>query len=716
MRCLLVVPISLALACASAPSHLNPAVAVHPVVAAPASSEPVLAVEDPYLWLEDVSADRALDWVKAQNQRTFGVLANDEQAALKQRLLAIYDSQEKIPYAAKRGKFLYNFWQDDQHVRGLWRRCTLEEYRKKQPRWEVMLDLDALAKQENENWVWKGVAWLQPSYTRGLVQLSRGGGDATVVREFDVVQRAFVTDGFNLPEAKSSVDWKDENTLFVATDFGPGTLTNSGYPRLVKAWTRGRPLAEAPTLFEGHDGDVDVQAGRDWHQGRKVDWVQRNLSLFASELFVLETDQPHKLEKPDDVEVALFQDFALFRPRSDWTLDGKTWPAGSLLAAPLAQYRSGQRQLEMIYTPAANRSLSSYSGTKNALLLNVLEDVRSRVFVARHEHGRWQHSELEAPALGNFSASAFDDAEDDRYWFTASDFLSPAKLELGDLARGGRAKVRSNPEFFHADGLEVKQFFATSRDGTRVPYFQVSRRELKLDGDNPVLLYGYGGFEVSLTPYYNVNAGAAWLERGGVYVQANIRGGGEYGPPWHNAALKSQRQRSYEDFIAVAEDLIARQVTQPKRLSIQGASNGGLLMGVMLTQRPELWGAIVCSVPLLDMKRYHKLLAGASWMSEYGDPDVPEDWAVIERYSPYQKVRKDVPYPPVLFTTSMRDDRVHPGHARKMVARMLEQGHDVLYYENIEGGHAGAANNEQRAFISALEFEFLAQKLKLGAD
>jgi prolyl oligopeptidase len=712
MRPLIYAVPALVVACATA-STVSPGVHSMPEPAQPAAlGVAVPIVEDPYLWLEEVSDDASLRWVTAQNDRTFGVLANDEQRALKQRLLAIYDSQDKIPYAFKRGAHLYNFWQDREHVRGLWRRTSLEQYKQKDPRWEVMLDLDALAEAEDENWVWKGVTWLQPSYARALVMLSRGGGDAIVVREFDVGRREFAKDGFVLPEAKSSVYWKDEDTLYVATDFGPGSLTSSGYPRLAKQWRRGQPLTAATTVYEGSTSDVDVMAARDWHQGRNVDLVQRSFSLFDRDVYILGGEAPEKLDKPADVEASLFQDFVLFRTRTPWEVGGATWPPGALLAARLAEYRAGKRELQPIFVPTSRSSLSSHEGTKNLLLLNVLEDVRSKVFAARFERGAWKLSELAgAAAIGNFSAAAYDDAEDDRYWFMASDFLSPARLELGDAHKGGRAQIRSMPEFFRADGLEVKQFFATSRDGTRVPYFQVSKRELALNGDNPTLLYGYGGFEIALTPGYNPAAGAAWLEKGGVYVQANIRGGGEYGPAWHHAALKGARQRSYDDFIAIAEDLIARKVTQPRRLGIQGGSNGGLLMGVMLTQRPELFGAIVCSVPLLDMKRYHKLLAGASWMSEYGDPDKPDEWAVLERYSPYQNVEPGAHYPPVLFTTSMRDDRVHPAHARKMVARMLEQGHDVLYYENIEGGHAGAANNEQRAYVGALEFEFFYQKL-----
>ena len=669
------------------------------------------AEEDPHLWLEDVTGERALTWATEQNKRSLGLLESEEQRKLQARLLSIYDSQAKIPYAFKRGAYLYNFWQDDKNVRGLWRRTSLAEYKKPSPRWELMLDIDALAQSEKENWVFAGITWLQPGYERALIELSRGGGDATVLREFDIKTKAFVSDGFNLPEAKSQVAWRDLNSVYVGTDFGPGSLTDAGYPRIVKLWTRGTPLSQAKTLFEGKAEDVSVGAARDWHQGMHTDLLQRTVTFFESEVYLIDGEQLCPIDKPKDVDVSFFREHVLFRPRTAWSVNGTTWPAGSLLATKLSGYQSGRRELQSVFAPAPNRSLDGYSGTKNALLLNVLEDVHTRVFVARFEQGKWTQTELPDVGLGTVDTSPYDDAEGDAFWFRSADFLAPNKLALGDLKQNGRETIRTAPEFFNAEGLHVTQHFATSKDGTRVPYYQVSKQDLVLNGDNPTLLTAYGGFEVSLTPHYDVNAGASWLERGGVFVQANIRGGGEYGPAWHEAALKRNRQRAYDDFIAVAEDLIARKVTQPKRLGIQGGSNGGLLMGVMLTQRPELWGAIVCSVPLLDMKRYHKLLAGASWMGEYGDPDDPADWAALAKFSPYQNVKQGVHYPRVLFTTSTRDDRVHPGHARKMVARMLEQGHDVLYYENIEGGHAGAANNVQRARIVSLEYAYLTQQL-----
>jgi prolyl oligopeptidase len=682
-----------------------------PDAATPADDDDA-AVDDPYLWLEDISGEKSLTWVKERNTQSKSALETDRQRALQKRLLSIYDSQDRLPSVSKRGAYLYNFWQDEQHARGVLRRTSLDEYKKPQPAWEVVLDIDALATAENENWVWSGASWLEPSYERALISLSRGGGDAAVVRELNVATKTFVADGFNLPEAKSDVSWKDADTIFVGTDFGPGSQTSSGYSRITKEWKRGTPLSAAKTLFEAQPDDVVVSAYRDWHQGRAVDVIERWVTFFENEVYILDGEQVTKLDKPNDVEVSFFADFVLFRTLSAWQQNGQAWPSGALLAAPLAAYRAGQTQLQAVYTPAPNRSLSSFSGTKNALLLNVLEDVHSRLFAARFQNNAWAQTELPVSGLETIEATAYDADEGDQYWQSTEGFIEPLTLALGDLNGAAPEVIRRAPTFFDASGLEVTQHFATSADGTPVPYFQVAKANLPLTGDHPVYLTGYGGFEVSLTPGYIASAGAAWLERGGVFVQANIRGGGEYGPAWHDAALKQNRQRAYDDFIAIGTDLIARKVTRPERLGIEGGSNGGLLMGVMLTQRPDLWGAVVCAAPLLDMKRYHLLLAGASWMGEYGDPDVPEEWAAIAEYSPYQNVRPGVEYPPVLFTTSTLDDRVHPGHARKMAARMLEQGHDILFYENTEGGHAGAANNEQSAYMNAIEYEFLYQRLK----
>ena len=673
------------------------------------------AAEDPNLWLEDVTGERALTWVREQN----AVSTKELESApafepIRKRLLSILDSKEKIPYVAKHGAYYYNFWRDQQNVRGLWRRTTLDEYKKAQPSWEAVLDIDKLATDEKENWVFKGYDVLYPTYDRCLISLSRGGADAVVVREFDLNSKQFVKDGFYLPEAKSETAWRNRDTLYVGTDFGKDSLTTSGYPRVVKEWKRGTPLEQAKTLFEGKPEDVSVGASVDHDHGRTYEFIRRGVTFFSSEEYIRKGNDWVRIDKPADATTGTFEDQLLLRLRSDWTVDQKTYAAGALLAIDFDGYLKGQRNFEVVFNPTERTSLAGSSETKNFLIINELDNVRNRLFVLQHRDGHWIRTTLETPTFGSVGINGVDPDESDDYFMTVTDFLTPSTLSLGTLNKAKPEKLKSLPAFFDTKGLEITQHEAASKDGTKIPYFQVSRRGLVLDGKNPTLLYGYGGFEISMLPVYNASVGSAWLERGGTYVLANIRGGGEFGPKWHEAARKANRQRAYEDFIAVAEDLTARKVTSPERLGIQGGSNGGLLMGVMLTERPDLFKAIVCQVPLLDMRRFNKLLAGASWMDEYGNPDKPEEWAYISKYSPYQNMLPSKQYPRVLFTTSTRDDRVHPGHARKMVARMKEQGHNVLYYENIEGGHGGAANNKQAAYMSALAYTFLIHELMNG--
>mgnify|MGYP001451739356 CR=1 FL=1 len=668
--------------------------------------------EDSFLWLEDVTGEKQLDWVRQQNAVTTKELeANPQFDSIRQRLLSILNSRERIPGVIKRGSWYYNFWMDEKNPRGLWRRTTLEEYRSPDPKWGIVLDIDKLAKEEGENWIWKGAEFLEPSFDRAMIVVSRGGADAAVRREFDLIRKEFVADGFVLPEAKSDVAWRNRDTLYVGTDFGPGSLTSSGYPRIVKEWKRGTPLSEAKLVFEGKSTDMAVGAYVVHDHGRVYEFIVRHPTFFTDETFIRRGDGFVRIDKPDDVEISTFDRFLLLRPRQDWKIGNEIYPAGSLLAADFESYLKGERKLDRLFTPESRTSLASFSATKNYIILNVLDLVKSRPVLLRFENGQWTRTRLDVPDFGTVNVSGEDAEESDAYWMWMADYLTPSTLYRGIAGTEKREKLKSLPAFFESDGLVIHQFTVASKDGTMVPYFQVSRRGISLNGKNPTLLYGYGGFEISLRPDYNAGVGASWLEKGGVYVVANIRGGGEFGPRWHNAARKENRQRAYDDFIAVAEDLIRRKVTSPKHLGIQGGSNGGLLVGVMLTQRPDLFGAVVCQVPLLDMRRYNQLLAGASWMDEYGDPDKPEEWAYIRRFSPYQNVRPGAKYPRVLFTTSTRDDRVHPGHARKMVAKMKSQGHDVLYYENIEGGHGGAANNEQRAYMASLAYTFLWQEL-----
>ena len=678
-------------------------------------NKPDPAREDPHLWLEDVTGEKALAWVKARNAESTRELAEAPGfAELKADLLRILDSKERIPSISKKGPYYYNFWRDAGNPRGLWRRTTLDEYRKTDPKWDVVLDLDAAGKAETENWVWEGAQVLrQGGYRRALVFLSRGGADAVVVREFDLEARAFVKGGFELPESKTEISWIDENHVYVGTDFGPGSMTTSGYPRIAKRWTRGTPLSAAETVFEGSATDVSASAFHDDTPGFERHFATRSPTFYTSELFLLTPDgKREKVDVPGDAMASAHREWLLVELRSPWTVGGTTHAAGSLLAARFDDFMRGGRSLAVLFEPTATRSLAGAAWTRHHLILNVLDDVKNRLTVLTPGKSGWDRAPLAgAPGFAGVSASGVDPDESDEYFLTVSGFLTPSTLSCGTVGKAPQ-KLKELPAFFDATGFEVSQHFVKSKDGTRIPYFQVSRRGLEMNGSNPTLLYGYGGFEIAETPKYGGGVGRAWLTQGGVYVVANIRGGGEYGPRWHQAALKDKRHRAYEAFAAVAQDLIARRVTSPRHLGAKGGSNGGLLTGNMLTLYPHLFGAIVCQAPLLDMRRYSRLLAGASWMAEYGDPDKPEEWAFIKTFSPYHNVKPGAGYPPILLTTSTRDDRVHPGHARKMMARLKELGLPALYYENIEGGHSGAADNAQTAHMNALAYTFLWQKLR----
>lgn len=671
--------------------------------------------DDPHLWLEEVAGERPLAWVRERNEECRQALAAGEGfATLEQRILSILDSKERIPAVTKIGAHYYNFWRDAANPKGLWRRTTLEQYRTTEPDWETVIDVDALAAAEGENWVWHGATVLEPEDRLCLVSLSRGGADADVVREFDLEAKAFVEGGFALPEAKSRVAWRDQASLFVATDTGPGSLTASGYPRMVREWARGTPLEAAPLVYEGRPDDVSVSAFRDPTPGFERDFVQRQITFWTNELFLRRGEKLVRIDKPDDANAAVHREWLLIELRSPWTVGATTHPAGALLAANFAAFLEGDRTFHRLFEPAERTSLVAWAGTRHHLLLTTLDNVRSRVAVLTFADGTWRHEPLAGvPEFGTASATPVDELASDDYWLVTSSPVQPSTLALGSAATPAAApeSLKHTPAFFDASNVTVAQFEAVSKDGTRIPYFQIGRVRSATSGPTPTLLYGYGGFEIPLVPGYNPVVGAAWLERGHAYVIANIRGGGEFGPRWHQAALKENRPRAYEDFAAVAEDLVTRGVTSPTRLGIMGGSNGGLLVGNMYARRPDLFGAVVCQVPLLDMRRYTKLLAGASWVGEFGDPDKPEEWTFIRRFSPYHNVVRNQAYPSLLLTTSTRDDRVHPGHARKMAARLIELGKPVLSYENIEGGHGGAADNRQKAFMDALAWTFLTREL-----
>ena len=675
--------------------------------------------DDPFLWLEDIHGDRALDWVKQQNAATAKQFVdNAEFARTRDSILEVLDSEARIPYVNRMGNHLYNFWRDKAHPRGVWRRTTLAEYRKAEPAWEVLLDVDALNKAENKRWVFKDVECLKPAYERCLVSLSPDGGDATVVREFSIPHKAFVKGGFELPVAKSQVGWIDENTLYVGTDFGPGSMTESSYPRIVKAWKRGTPLSAAAIVYEGKPSDLAVNAYHDRTPGYERDFVSIARDFYHSDLYQRIEGKLAHVEVPADAEADAHREWLLVRTRSPWTIDGTTYPAGALLVTQLDSFMAGKRHFTVLFEPDAHTSLDSYAWTRNHLILNLMDDVKSRLEVLTPPQmatpgGDWKRAAMAgAPATSTINVVDTDPDHSDEYWLDVTGFLAPSSLQRGVLGSAAAETIKQAPAFFDAAKFTVSQHFVKSADGTRVPYFEIAPKGLKLDGSNRTLLYGYGGFEVSLQPQYSGSVGRAWLERGGVYVIANIRGGGEYGPQWHQAALKANRPRAYGDFAAVAEDLVRRGVTSAKHLGAEGGSNGGLLMGNMLTTYPQLFGAIACEVPLLDMKRYIHLSAGASWMAEYGNPDTA-DWNFIKTFSPYQNVKKDGHYPPVLFYTATSDDRVGPVQARKMAARMQAQGHpDVWFYENLEGGHGAGADNQQSAHMHAMAYDFLWDQLK----
>ncbi|WP_448073681.1 prolyl oligopeptidase family serine peptidase [Georgenia yuyongxinii] len=689
---------------------------------------------DPYAWLEEVEGAESLAWVRERNAEAGAALAASERfEQLRRGILEVLDSTEKIPAVVQRGEHLYNFWTDAEHVRGVWRRTTWASYRTTEPRWEVLIDVDALAETEGVGWVWHGARVLRPSFTRALVALSRGGADADVTREFDLTTGTFVEDGFTRPESKGGMGWADAtgDAVFVYTDVGEGSTTTSGYPRTVRRWRRGAPLEEAPEVFAGEVTDLSVAAVHDTTPGFERDFVVRARAFYDSDTYLLgDGDALTRLDVPRSSEPGVHREWLTVELREDWVVAGRTYPAGALLATRFDEFLAGGREFEVLYAPTATTSLAGMAWTRHHLVLTILDDVTNRLELLTpptDAGAPWRRRPLdlvggstrvELPEVATIAVGAVDPDEEDALWVTTSGFLSPTTLSRLDLDADGATTavepLKSLPAFFDASGLHVEQHFVTSADGTRVPYFQVSPEPVADDAQvrpAPTLLTGYGGFEISRLPGYSGSVGRSWLERGGVYVVANIRGGGEYGPAWHQAALQAERHRSYEDFAAVARDLVARGVTDPAHLGTQGGSNGGLLVGNMLTGYPELFGAVVCQVPLLDMKRYSHLLAGASWMAEYGDPDAPEQWEFIRTFSPYHLFDPASIYPPVLFTTSTRDDRVHPGHARKMAAKMLAAGKDVTYYENIEGGHGGAATNAQAAFMQALSFEFLWQRL-----
>jgi prolyl oligopeptidase len=674
---------------------------------------------DPFLWLEDVHGARAMTWVERENAKTLALLEADARyRSIFAEALAIAEAKDRLPTPQFLDGGVYNFWQDSDHVRGIWRVTTLEDYRTPTPAWKPVLDLDSLAATEHANWFWHGAECLPPAETRCLVSLSDGGEDAVTEREFELETPRFVPSGFELPTAKQTAAWVDADQLLIAREFGPGTLTTSGYPFIVKRLRRGQSLDAAEEVFRGKPSDVEVDV-MELHDGdgHRANLVVRGVSFFETELYLVGASGPERLELPLKIQVNdLVADRLLVTLNEDWTHDGSVFARGSLISIDLAAAAADPRHLRvtLVFHPDAHQSLGDVAATHGAALVTYYEDVKGRAAIYEPTAGgAWIQRSLSLPDLASVSVVTTDSRRDQAI-LGITGFLLPSSLWEVDTRAGSATEIKTLPPKFDASGLSVEQHWATSADGTRIPYFLVGPRALVHNGRNPTILTAYGGFQISETPRYSASIGKLWLERGGVYVVANIRGGGEFGPDWHEAGLKTHRQRIYDDFAAVARDLIRERVTSPRHLGIEGGSNGGLLMGVEFTQHPELWGAVSIQVPLLDMMRYEQIAAGSSWVGEYGSVKNPAERAFLASISPYQHLRRDVHYPLPFIWTTTKDDRVGPQHARKFAAKLGLLHQPYLYYEVVEGGHGAGASLREKAQTTALEMTYFSRQLFPG--
>ncbi|MEE2742279.1 MAG: prolyl oligopeptidase family serine peptidase [Bdellovibrionota bacterium] len=670
---------------------------------------------DPYLWLEDIKGKRSLEWAKRESDSTLRRLGqNDQFEKLKKSIYSVFTSQDKIPSGNLRNGYVYSFWQDEKHIKGIWRRALLSDYVQEEIKWEVLLDLDELSKKEKENWVWVGEECSHKQPEICLISLSRDGKDAHVAREFNLKTKSFVEQGFRYKESKGYGHWYDEETLMIGLDFGEGSLTNSGYPRVVKKWKRGEKIEEAKTLFEGEKQDMGVWFYKLKHPSGTFNIIERSLNFYKSKYFLLEENEKIvQIPIPEDsVPYGSFDQKLIVLLRSDWKNSEGTWRKGSLVLLDKSELILGKIKGNVLFRPDEKTFFEGMSVLKDGLLLHLISNVQSKVIYHKKAGSSFEKIPLALPRGGSLNLHSLDPFSN-HVSLTYENFLTPETLFLYDLGSSSQMPITktSLTDRFNTKGLKIVQAFAKSADGTKVPYYLIGPENLIKNGQNPTLIYGYGGFEVSLLPFYSWTIGKYWLEKGGLYVVANIRGGGELGPQWHQQALKENRHKSFEDFIAVTEDLIKKGITSPKKLGIEGASNGGLLTGVMLTQRPELYEAVLCRMPLLDMLRYTKLLAGPSWIGEYGDPEDPKMRSYLKSYSPYHQITPEKQYPEALFMTSTNDDRVHPGHARKMAKKMKDLGHEVLFYEGRTGGHSGKGGLLDRAHEEALKFSYLYEKL-----
>lgn len=674
-----------------------------------------MASDDPFLWLEETRSERALAWVGQENERVDQTLASDPRfAQLQAEALTILDAKDRIPGVRFTPYGLVNFWQDAANPRGLLRVTTLESYRTANPTWQTILDVDALAKAEGREWVYQGMSCLPPAETRCLVALSDGGKDATELREFDVTTRSFVKGGFVLPESQGSAQWVDEDTLLVSRDFGDGTITESQYPFTTREWKRGTPIADAREIFRGDAKDVSSGAGllRDAAGIVHGRVARRGVSFFESETYLWHAGEWTKLDMPLKSSLnGIVDGRILFSTDVEWKTDGQVFPADSIVSADLAAFKADPNAAPktLVWKPEARQTKQSTAITGDALYVSLLDNVRGRVLRYDFDNGKWAARPIALPQNATVGIAAASD-ENGQVMFSSTDFLTPSQLYFSD-GTSAPTVIKTSPARFDAEGLEISQFEATSKDGTKIPYFVVSKKGVTLDGSTPTLLYGYGGFQSSSLPVYSGTIGKLWLEKGGAYVLGNMRGGGEFGPEWHQTAMGANKQRTWDDFIAIGEDVVGRGLTSPRRLGIMGGSQGGLLVGTAFTQRPELFNAAVVQIPLFDMLRLPFIGRGASWVGEYGDPRIPEQRAWIEAYSPYQKLVKGVEFPTPFFWASTADDRTHPSHARKAAARMKANGQPYYYYEDMTGGHSGGVDNAQRAKLQALQYVYLMQQL-----
>lgn len=673
---------------------------------------------DPRLWLEEVEGEEAIAWAEGENARTFERLQGDERyQGLFDQALAVYQSEDRIPYGAFQGGYVWNFWQDATNTHGLWRRTSLESYLTDTPEWDVILDLDTLSDAEGSNWVWRGANCLAPAYDRCMITLSDGGSDAAVRREFSVSDRAFVEGGFETPDAKGGVSWIDADTLMVGLATSEADTTDSGYPSVAYRWARGTDLADAAEAVRGDREDVGLFSFRVEDSDGTAYMMASEADTFYDTTWWYLPNEGDAMQLPLPSKSSIqemYQGQLVFTLQEDWTPveGGETYPSGALLSFEMAAFAaSGELpQVHTVYVPRERQSLGGIGATRSSLMVAIDENVVGGIEAFQFADGEWTSESLPVPENLTIALGSTNSSEDIAF-MNAEGFLTPDTLYMINAADMTVNPIKSIPERFNAEGLVVEQLEAESTDGTMIPYFVVRREDTVMDGSTPTLLYAYGGFEVSIRPSYSGSRGQLWLENGGAYVVANIRGGGEFGPDWHQAGLKMDRQRIYDDLISVAEDMHTRGLTSPRRTGVYGGSNGGLLTGVMYTQRPDLWNAVISAVPLLDMLRYHTLLAGASWMGEYGNPEDPDEGAFLRSISPYHNVDANGEYPEIYLYTSTKDDRVHPGHARKMAHLLSDLGHDYLYYENIEGGHSAAANLEELARRDAMLYSFLMQKL-----